>query len=89
MCKGLYEQVLKLLGFDFVRHRSGAPAAATADYLLYTPGDKSKPIAAALTYVWNRNLDDVDTTRGTEDGTPEEIPGALVVSVLEKHKLPG
>ena len=58
--KGLYEPVFKLLGFDFAKQKSGASSAASADYLLYTPGDKSKPIAAALTYVWNRNLDDVD-----------------------------
>jgi hypothetical protein len=89
--KGLYEPVLKLLGFDFVRQRSGASAAAAADYLLYAPGDKSKPIAAALTYVWNRNLDDVDTLREPAEhdgGTPLEIPGAKVVSLLEKQDAP-
>jgi Eco57I restriction-modification methylase/TaqI-like C-terminal specificity domain len=86
--KGLYEPVLELLGFDFVRQRSGASAAAAADYLLYAPGDKSKPIAAALTYVWHRNLDDVDESRErAEDdgGKPFEIPGAKVVSLLEKQ----
>ena len=50
--------------------------------------DRSQPIAVALTYVWNRNLDDVDTTREPEDGTPDEIPGAIVVSVLEKTQVP-
>ncbi len=86
--KGLYEPVLKLLGFDFVKQKSGASAAAAADYLLYTPGDKSKPIAAALTYVWNRNLDDVDESREPAEhdgGKPFEIPGAKVVSLLEKQ----
>src|SRR5207249_1528977 len=63
ICKGLYEPVFKLLGFDFAQQKSGASSAGKADYLLYTPGDKSKPIAAALTYVWNRNLDDVDESR--------------------------
>jgi hypothetical protein len=89
--KGLYEPVLKLLGFDFVRQKSGAPAASAADYLLYTPGDRSKPVAAALTYVWNRNLDDVDESRErAEDdgGKPFEIPGAKVVSLLEKQVAP-
>ena len=91
ICKGLYEPVFKLLGFDFVKQKSGASAAAAADYLLYTPGDKSKPIAAALTYVWNRNLDDVDESRErAEDdgGTPFEIPGAKVVSLLEAQVAP-
>jgi len=84
--QGLYEPVFKLLGLDFATQKSGASAAATADYLLYPPNDRSKPIAAALTYVWNRNLDDVDESRErTEDegGQPFEIPGAKVVSLLE------
>lgn len=41
--------------------------------------------------MWNRNLDDVDTTRELEEekgGTPDEIPGAMVVSVLEKTQVP-
>ncbi|MGH8068048.1 MAG: Eco57I restriction-modification methylase domain-containing protein [Candidatus Entotheonellia bacterium] len=89
--RGLYEPVFKLLGFDFATKKSSASAAAAADYLLYTPGDKSKPIAAALTYVWNRNLDDVDESReGTDDdgGKPFEIPGAKVVSLLEAQVAP-
>lgn len=65
--RGLYEPVFKLLGFEVVKQKSGASAAATEDYLLYTPGNKSKPIAAALTYVWNRNLDDVDESREREE----------------------
>lgn len=89
--KGLYEPVFKLLGFDFAKKKSGASSAAVPDYLLYTPGDTSKPIAAALTYVWNRNLDEVDEAREraeTEGGTPFEIPGALVVSLLEAQVAP-
>ena len=79
--KGLYEPVFKLLGFDFEKKKPGASSAEKADYLLYTPGDKSKPIAAVLTYVWNRNLDDVDESRERaqdDGGTPFEIPGAMV-----------
>jgi hypothetical protein len=89
--QGLYEPVFKLLGFDFEPQKSGSSAAESADYLLYTPGDTSKPIAAALTYVWNRNLDDVDESRELEEnkgGTPFEIPGARVVSLLEKQVAP-
>ena len=91
ICKRLYEPVFKLLGFDFAQQKSGASSAGKADYLLYTPGDKSKPIAAALTYVWNRNLDDVDESRErAEDdgGTPFKIPGAMVVSLLEAQVAP-
>jgi type I restriction-modification system DNA methylase subunit len=91
ICKGLYEPIFKLLGFDFAQQKSGASSSGKADYLLYTPGDKSKPIAAALTYVWNRNLDDVDESRErAEDdgGTPFKIPGAIVVSLLEAQVAP-
>jgi hypothetical protein len=89
--KGLYEPVFKLLGFDFKKPKPSTSSAGQADYLLYTPGDTSKPIAAALTYVWNRNLDDVDESREcAEDdgGTPFEIPGARVVSLLEAQVTP-
>lgn len=94
--RGLFEPVFKLLGFDFVEGKSESSGADEADYLLYTPGDGSrgelgKPIAAALTYVWNRNLDDVDESRERDEadgGTPFEIPGAMVVSLLEKQTAP-
>jgi hypothetical protein len=89
--KGLFEPVFKLLGFDFVEGKSDSSGADEADYLLYPLGDQSKPIAAALTYVWNRNLDDVDESREHDEadgGTPFEIPGAMVVSLLEKQIAP-
>lgn len=89
--KGLFEPVFKLLGFDFVEGKSDSSGTDEADYLLYTPGDQTKPIAAALTYVWNRNLDDVDESRERDEadgGTPFEIPGAMVVSLLEKQTAP-
>ena len=41
--------------------------------------------------MWNRNLDDVDTLREPAEhdgGTPLEIPGAKVVSLLEKQDVP-
>src|SRR5215510_1254414 len=89
--KGLYEPVFKLLGFNCKKQKPSASSAGQADYLLYTPGDTSKPIAAALTYIWNRNLDDIDESRErAEDdgGKPTEIPGAKVVSLLEKQIAP-
>jgi len=89
--KGLFEPTFKLLGFDFAEKKPGSSSAEDADYLLYAPDNKDKPIAAALTYVWNRNLDDVDESRELEEekgGTPFEIPGAMVVSLLEKQVAP-
>lgn len=84
--KDLFEPLFKQLGFEAIANKSGAASDQTADYLLYAPEDKNQPIAAALTYVWNRNLDDVDESRDSE--TSDEIPGAMVVSLLEKQIAP-
>ncbi len=83
---GLYEPIFKVLGFSAILQKSGNSADYQPDYLLYDPAKPDTPIAAALTYVWNRNLDDVDTSRDQE--TPYEIPGAMVVSILEKQTAP-
>ena len=88
---GLFEPVFNLLGFHYVEQKSGSSSAEEPDYLLFSPDDKEQPIAAALTYVWNRNLDDVDESRELDEdsgGTPFEIPGALVVSLLEAQTAP-
>jgi len=83
---GLYSPLFKLLGFDAVEQGRAIARPYNGeqqpDYLLYAPGDRTKPLAAALTYVWNRNLDDVDPQRDPDTG--DEIPGASVVSVLEQ-----
>lgn len=88
--QGLYEPTFRLLGFEFEVKKSGASSTDDPDYLLYAPGD-DQPIAAALTYVWNRNLDDVDESRELDEeqgGTPFEIPGAIVVSLMERQVAP-
>lgn len=82
----LYEPLFKQLGFEFQALKADHSAAEHADYLLYAPGRPDKPLAAALTYVWGRNLDTIDEIRDKE--TPEEIPGAWVVSLLENPDLP-
>ena len=95
----LYEPLFQQLGFTFKRPepqdggtgRDGHGGDISRPYMLYAPGDLEKPIAAALTYVWNRNLDDVDEARElaeADGGTPTEIPGALVVSLLESPDAP-
>ncbi|MHB8749369.1 MAG: Eco57I restriction-modification methylase domain-containing protein [Aggregatilineales bacterium] len=43
-------------------------------------------LALALVYKWNRNLDSTDP--GRDDETPNENPGALVVTLLEKGEAP-
>lgn len=84
--QGLFEPLFKKLGFEFVANTPASVLGEQADYLLYDPNNKQQPIAAALTYVWNRNLDDLDESR--DSGTPDDIPGAIVVSLLEKQVAP-
>jgi type I restriction-modification system DNA methylase subunit len=82
----LIEPLLALMGFDFVAHKPGSSSAEEPDYFLYAPDNREKPIALALTYKWNRNLDSADPERDRE--TPDENPGALVVTLLEKGDAP-
>lgn len=83
---GLYEPLFRELGFELAPVKPGTSSEEEADYKLFTPGRLDKPVALALTYVWNRSLDDKDETR--DPHTPEEIPGTLVVSVLENSDVP-
>lgn len=82
----LIEPLLALMGFDFVANKPGSSSAEEPDYVLYAPGNREKPIALALTYKWNRNLDSADSERDWE--TPDENPGALIVTLLEKGDAP-
>jgi hypothetical protein len=83
---GFYAPLFKLLGFEARVNKPGSSDGTEPDYYLYAPGAPDQPLAAALTYVWNRNLDDIDPQRDAETGG--EIPGALVVSTLEAGKAP-
>jgi len=80
--KGLFEPLFTGLGFEFDMNKSGDSDLDEPDYVLYARGERDRPIVLAMTYVWNRNLDDMDPKRDTE--TPDEIPGALVVNVLAR-----
>ena len=53
---------------------------------LYTPDNPEKPVAVCLAYSWNRYLDGRDETRDVQ--TPDENPGARVVTVLESGEAP-
>jgi len=81
----LYEPLLRSLGFSFkaYRHEYDHPAP---DYALFAPGDEKQVLACALTYAWGRSLDGKDPDRDAE--WPEENPGAVVVSLLEKGDVP-
>ncbi len=79
---GLVDMALAALGFSV----SPAPGGENPDYTLYAPDDAEKPVAACLAYPWNRYLDGRDETRDTQ--TPDENPGARVVTVLESGEAP-
>ena len=73
---------LEALGFKAVRAAGGDEP----DYRLYAPDDQEKPVAVCLAYSWNRYLDGRDETRDIQ--TPDENPGARVVTVLESGEAP-
>ncbi len=76
------ESTLEALGFKVV----GAGGGDEPDYRLYAPDNLEKPVAVCLAYSWNRYLDGRDETRDTQ--TPDENPGARVVTVLESGEAP-
>lgn len=82
----LLEPALKALGFsvkDGGRKTMGD--VTRPDYLLYA-GEGGGPAAFCNAYVWDRFLDGRDEQRDAE--TPDENPGALVVSLLERDDAP-
>lgn len=81
----LIEPVFQALGFQF---RLGKPSGGDQlepDYLLSSPAD-ANPAALALVYPWAGSLDGKDSERDSE--SPEENPGAAVVSLLEQRETP-
>lgn len=77
----LIEPALAALGFVPRPGKAGG-GHDEPDYRLEKAGDKTA-LALLLVYPWSRALDGKDDTRDTE--TPEENPGAIVVSLLEKN----
>ena len=76
------ESALEALGFKPVRAGGGDEPA----YRLYAPDNPEKPVAVCLAYSWNRYLDGRDETRDLQ--TPDENPGARVVTVLQSGEAP-
>jgi hypothetical protein len=79
------EPALRVLGFGLKPGKASTDDVAEPDYLLHT-GDPARPLAYCNAYVWDRNLDSRDETRDPE--TPDENPGAAVVSLLERADAP-
>ena len=76
------ESALDTLGFNPVKAAGGDEP----DYRLYAPDNPERPVAVCLAYAWNRYLDGKDEARDAQ--TPDENPGARVVTVLESGEAP-
>ena len=78
----LLEPVLTTLGFAIQPVKTKNNNSIQPDYKLYASStDLDKPLALCLAYTWGRNLDGKDEQRDSQ--TPEENPGAVVVSLLD------
>ena len=80
--QSLVESALEVLGFETTKAADGDES----DFRLYNPDKPDKPVAVCLAYSWNRYLDGRDETRDVH--TPDENPGARVVTVLESGEAP-
>ena len=78
----LLEPVLTTLGFVIQPVKTKNNNSIQPDYKLYaSTTDLDKPLALCLAYTWGRNLDGKDEQRDSQ--TPDENPGAVVVSLLD------
>ena len=80
--QSLVGPALEVLGFKTAKAAGGDEP----DYRLYTLDELENPVAVCLAYSWNRYLDGRDETRDVE--TPDDNPGARVVTVLESGEAP-
>jgi hypothetical protein len=76
----LYEPLFDLLGFDATVNKQPGDGQIKPDYLLAGKSGNTK--TAAFVYAWDRWLDGPDHNLDRE--TPDENPGACVVSALEE-----
>jgi len=75
------EPALSILGF-----KNTSSDGSGNCYHLTLNETSAEPVALCLAYTWNRNLDGYDETRDTV--TPDENPGAKVVTLLESGEAP-
>ncbi len=81
----LLEPAISWLGFTLQSGKASDSSAVEPDYRLFAPGDASKPLALCLAYTWGRNLDGKDEQRDSQ--TPDENPGAAVVTLLDRGEV--
>lgn len=84
--RGLLEPLFEDLGYVFEKVKASTDDRPDPDYLLRAGGKSGPPVAVCLAYRWNRFLDGKDEGRDSE--TPDENPGAVVVSLLERGDAP-
>src|SRR5262249_1541052 len=77
--KELFEPVFKSLGFNPVVNRPSKTDQTQSDFLL--KNQDGVVISAAFVYSWDRWLDGPDLN---DEDTPEENPGACVVTALDQ-----
>jgi type I restriction-modification system DNA methylase subunit len=82
----LLEPALRILGFEFKPGKKSGKDTNEPDFRLFYPEKLLSPIGLCLIYPWGRSLDGKDDQRDKE--TPEENPGSVVVSLLEKGEAP-
>jgi len=82
--KGLLDPALNALGFTPQEGKRASSDSSEPDYRLCEAG--GKPLAVCMAYTWDRSLDGKDFQRDSQ--TPNENPGAAVVSVLARGEVP-
>ena len=88
----LLEPLFGVLGFRAEAGKRAGSSAEEPDYRLCSAADPAKgdgaraPLALCLAYPWGRSLDGKDDQRDKD--SPDENPGAVVVSLLEKGEAP-
>ncbi|MDO8545728.1 MAG: hypothetical protein Q7R68_00065, partial [Nitrospirales bacterium] len=81
ICVGLIQPALDALGFAMTAACISTRDSPQPDYLLSLPSAPGSPVALCLIYPWGRWLDGKDDRRDAV--SPDENPGARVVSLLE------
>ena len=83
---GLLEPAFALLGFSYKKEPKGSEGFPSPHYHLSAPGGEKGSLAVCLTYPWGRSLDAKDESRDKDK--PNDNPGQIVVSLLEKGEAP-
>jgi hypothetical protein len=87
VAEGLLEPAFALLGFSYRGNNRNPEGSPNPHYHLYHPEiNNGESLAVCLTYPWGRYLDGKDEARDKDK--PNENPGQIVVSLLEKGEAP-